>query len=404
MSRIGKIEKLAALALVLASVVAFLAAIELTLRWSVPYLPLCFHKYLSDDIFVLAQRSKRAFLPRDYVAIFGDSYAQGAGDWYAQAVRDDWGDGLAYQAAHVIFELTGRDVINFGVSGAGSFDGLVYYPLRFMAKLAARGIELERPQQIVAYFYEGNDLSNNLNLLRRYWPERSPPATFDQMSGFLTALLRQRQAELERPLQLSERLYLNRFFAVLYADLARMGRTWLAPAHKKASKRPPATHIRLGDAIVALPQPLHSAALDLSEADVRHALLVFQASLALAKARYAPTPILLVYLPAPLTAYRIVDEQVPVDAYEGPNQIHPSEQVYDRSNQICAQVSAIAQALKVDFLDARPFIQALARDALVHGPGDWKHFNRAGYEALGRLIAQALEAGRADGGCRSLYP
>ena len=319
-------------------------------------------------------------------------------------MRDDWGDGTAYQAAHVIFELTGHDVINFGVSGAGSFDGLVFYPLRFIAKLAARGIELERPQQIVAYFYEGNDLSNNLNLLMRYWPERSAPATLDQMSGFLTALLGQRRAALERPLQLSERLYMTRFFAVLCADLARMGRIWLAPAHKKASKRPPATHIRLGDAIEALPQPLHSAALDLSEAEVRRALLVFQASLALAKTRLAPTPILLVYLPAPLTAYRIVDEQVPVDAYEGPNQIHPREQVYSRSNQICAQVSAIARALGVDFLDARPFIQARARAALVHGPGDWKHFNRAGYEALGTLIAQALEAGRADGSCRSFYP
>ena len=73
MSRIRKVERVAAPALVLASVIAFLAVFEVTLRWSVPYLPLRFHKYLSDDIFVLAQRSKRAFLPRDYVAIFGDS-------------------------------------------------------------------------------------------------------------------------------------------------------------------------------------------------------------------------------------------------------------------------------------------------------------------------------------------
>jgi hypothetical protein len=73
-SRTRKIESVAALALVLASIILFLTAIEFTLRWSVPCLPLRFHKYLSDDIFVLAQRSKRAFLPRDYMAILGDSY------------------------------------------------------------------------------------------------------------------------------------------------------------------------------------------------------------------------------------------------------------------------------------------------------------------------------------------
>jgi hypothetical protein len=41
-------------------------------------------------------------------------------------VRQDWGDGLAYQAAHVIFQAPGRDVISFGASGAGSFDGLTW--------------------------------------------------------------------------------------------------------------------------------------------------------------------------------------------------------------------------------------------------------------------------------------
>jgi hypothetical protein len=34
------------------------------------------------------------------------------------------GDSLAYQATHVIFHATGRDVISFGASGTGSFDGL----------------------------------------------------------------------------------------------------------------------------------------------------------------------------------------------------------------------------------------------------------------------------------------
>jgi hypothetical protein len=37
----------------------------------------------------------------------------------------------------------------------------VFFPLRLRAKLAARGIDLEVPRQIVAYFFEGNDLNNN---------------------------------------------------------------------------------------------------------------------------------------------------------------------------------------------------------------------------------------------------
>jgi hypothetical protein len=60
-------------ALVLVSVVASLVACELLLRWSVPHLPLRFHKYLHGEVFVLAQRSKRSLLPQEYIALFGDS-------------------------------------------------------------------------------------------------------------------------------------------------------------------------------------------------------------------------------------------------------------------------------------------------------------------------------------------
>jgi nucleotide-binding universal stress UspA family protein len=391
------------LALVLGSALAFLVMFELLLRGSVPYLPLRYHKYLPGEMFMLAQHSKRALIPHDYVAIFGDSYAQGAGDWYEDAVRQDWGEGLAYQAAHVMFQATGRDVISFGASGAGSFDGLVYFPLRLRAKLAARGIDLQAPRQIVAYFFEGNDLNNNLNLLKRHWQRVSgrPEVTSepDEMVEFLRALLDRYRGWLDDPLRLSDRLYLAKFATVLYGDLRRVAKPWLDP--DKAKPLPP-TAIRLGGASRDLPNPLHAPALDLSEQERRQALLVFHAALTLAKETFAPIPILLVYVPSPLVVYELAAERVPVDAYEGPHQVHASAEVDRQSERICARVADIAAAVGVDFLDPRPALRAVARDRLIHGPGDWKHFNRAGYEALGRAITQALEGNRTAGHCEAL--
>jgi len=387
---------------VLGSALAFLVMFELLLRGSVPYLPLRYHKYLPGEMFMLAQHSKRALIPHDYVAIFGDSYAQGAGDWYEHAVRQDWGEGLSYQAAHVIFQATGRDVVSFGASGAGSFDGLVYFPLRLRAKLAARGIDLEAPRQIVAYFFEGNDLNNNLNLLERHWqrvtgrPEviREP----GEMVGFLRALLDRYRGRLDEPLRLSDRLYLARFATVLYGDLRRTTKPWLD--RDKAKPLPP-TAIRLGGATRDLPSPLHAPALDLDEQERQRALLVFRAALALAKDTFAPIPILLVYVPSPLAVYELAAERVPVDAYDGPHQVHASAEVDRQSERICVRVADIAAAVGVDFLDSRPALRAIARDRLIHGPGDWKHFNRTGYEALGRAIAQALEGNRSAGHCQA---
>jgi hypothetical protein len=392
----------APLALVFGSALVFLVMFELLLRGSVPYLPLRYHKYLPGEMFMLAQHSKRGLIPHEYVAIFGDSYAQGAGDWYEDAARRDWGDGLAYQAAHVIFQTTGRDVISFGASGAGSFDGLVYYPLQLRAKLAARGIALEAPRQIVAYFFEGNDLNNNLNLLARHWRTTTGQAKVtrrpDDMVGFLQALLDRYRGWLDEPLRLHDRLYLTQFVTVLYGDLRQIAKPWLI--RKKAKSLPP-TAIRLGGATLDLPNPLHSPALDLDEQGLQRGLLVFQAALALAKETFAPTPILVIYVPSPLAVYRLSAERVPVDAYEGPYQVHASAAVGRQSDRICTRVAEIAAAVGVEFLDSRPALRAIARDRLIHGPGDWKHFNRTGYEALGRAIAQALEGRRTTTRCRA---
>ena len=393
----------------LVSVVASLVACELLLRWSVPHLPLRFHKYLHGEVFVLAQRSKRSLLPHEYIALFGNSYAQGAGDWYEAAVRDDWGEGAPYQAAHVLFETTGRDVISFGASGASSFDGLVFFPLRLTAKLAARGIDLEPPAQIVAYFYEGNDLDDNLDLLRRHWPRLaqsvagSGEVTDDlgEMIAFLEALTERHRWRLEQPLRLRDRLYLSRFAAVLHGDVRRLARHWLIGEETGAL---PPTPVDLGGARLDLPEPLESPAMELTGAELERALLVFHAALTLTARNFAPIPILLVYLPSPLAVYRLAAERVPIETTNGTHRVHASAAVERRSDRIGAAVAAIAAAVGIDFLDARPVLRAIARDRPVHGPGDWGHLNRTGYEALGRAIAGALEEERGDGRCRPRAP
>jgi hypothetical protein len=399
----------AAGAVVLASVVAFLVACELLLRWSVPHLPLRYHKYLHGEVFALAQRSKRGLLPHDYVALFGDSYAQGVGDWYAAAVHEDWGEGAPYQAAHVLFDATGRDVISFGAAGASSFEGLVFFPLRLSAKLAARGIELEPPAQIVAYFYEGNDLTDNLALLRRHWPSLGQPPSgsgevtqdLGRIIAFLEALMRRHRWRLEQPLRLRDRLYLSRFAAVLYGDLRRMAKAWLVG--ERASALPP-TPVHLGGARLDLPEPLEAPAMELSAAEVDRALLVSQAALALNRRHFALIPLLLVYVPSPVAVYRLAAERVPIETTDGRPRFYASTAIERRSDRICAAVAEIAAAVGVDFLDARPVLRAIAQDRPVHGPGDWGHLNRTGYEALGRAIAGALEKEPGDGRCRPRAP
>jgi hypothetical protein len=68
------------------------------------------------------QNSKDHYVPHDYIALLGDSYAAGVGDWLLA------GGGLSdkpYHSANVIHDLTHRDVASFGRVNIGSAQMMV---------------------------------------------------------------------------------------------------------------------------------------------------------------------------------------------------------------------------------------------------------------------------------------
>src|SRR5581483_8061276 len=84
-------------------------------------LPIRWHGYLPRALRPLAQSSKSGVIPEDYAALLGDSYAEGFGDWFAEA--DALSNG-PYGSQHLLHRLTGRDVVSLGQSGNGSLAGL----------------------------------------------------------------------------------------------------------------------------------------------------------------------------------------------------------------------------------------------------------------------------------------
>ena len=78
----GKTRRFLTAGMVLASIALALVLIEIILRTSVEYMPLSYQKYLPRDVRIIAQTTKDRLIPESYVALLGDSYAAGWGDWY----------------------------------------------------------------------------------------------------------------------------------------------------------------------------------------------------------------------------------------------------------------------------------------------------------------------------------
>ena len=385
---------------------ALLAAASLALTWlllelivvplALPAAPLRIHAALPRALRPLAQTSKAGTLPERYIALLGDSNAQGAGDWLLEV---DARRNPPFHSAHLLHERTGRDVISFGASGAGSLRAMGTEPQAYVDYLKRTWRHrLADPALFVVYFYEGNDLQDNLrDLDHTYFQGGYDPARIfdgDYFRAFVreTAPLRTPVAEELATWHWTDNFFLARF--VLRALGATLAGAW-RPAEPAPDWRPGRVNRAwIAGAEVALPDGLQAPPLELSAEELELALWADAQAFALLRERFRGVRTLVAYLPAPLSVYRLTSPEVEVQVQrgEGPSRF-PARALAEVSDLVCRRIHAITLGGDGEFVDLRPALRAAALEQPIHGPRDWKHLNRIGQERLAGALAEALAGG-----------
>lgn len=369
---------LLALGSVLLSFIAVEAVVE---HFLITRVPLKFAFALSDGVELLAQSSKKERLPRDYIALVGDSYAQGKGDWVYEA---DPNRNSPYHSAHLIQQRTGRDVVSFGKAGMGSIGGLVVEPAaRYRFIHDHIDSDLQPPAEIWAYFYAGNDLKDNLEDLQRGFFRKHSAADLDNdriFQAFIQNRVAQRGVGPYPPLSINTGWLLKSTFRVLLNTLKPARDAELAFSGVAGGS---INRARVGEQTVAIPDGLQGPALDLDDQQFQQGVRVFQASLRALREEFPGARVTVVYIPSVLEAYQMVSEQVSyVVQRRQPAQTAATARLWRNSNRLCGAVQDIAKAQDAAFRDARPALRTAAAQQLIHGPRDWKHLNQAGNRAL----------------------
>lgn len=353
-----------------------------------PHLPKAAYHHMIRELRVLGQSSFAGARPSaDYLAIVGDSNAQGKGDWFTQQGYDRTAD---FHSAHVLRNLLQRDVLSFGRSGAGSADGLLLEPLQIRAMLARYDMPLPRPSMVLAYFYEGNDVENNLDFLQHWIAPRLPQGSDYDMQNVEHALrsIVAEQATGE-PRQWNDVPVCTNF---MLRSLRNTLRNSFTRKYIDVEPVMPAGEVnvaRIAGQDVPLPDRLQSPPLQVDEKEMSRAVLLTQASLALLAESFAPAPVVLVYVPAPLTCYELVSPEV--STYYAGETLSPAAAVSRTSNALFEQLAGAAQNLDLKLIDTRPALRKVAANHPIHGPRDWDHLNKLGYEALAEAIARGLD-------------
>ena len=363
-----------ALLLFVSIAVTYLVASFVIFRFLLPHLSLNLHPHFPDIAEVFAQTSKAGTVPRDYIALLGDSYAEGQGDGLLAANGDR---AEVQHSAHVLHRLTGRDVVSLGLGGAGSVQAMVRQPARILNGNCFLYPRLDPPRQIVVYFYEGNDLDENGYIVGRVAGEGA--VTRETIARYV-----------------SERYGAPRRFAASPISARRCSRwgTSSSPT-RRASRRcaspRPATRCwraeRRTRRLRCRSRPPNAIARALEAS-----FTVFDVSLEWLRQNFS-APVTVVYLPSPAAIYRHAESSVDVYMRWPLNEVQamPAADIYAASQRTCERIRELTLARGARFIDMRPALRAAAASAVIHGPQDWNHFNAAGYRVLGETLAGSIE-------------
>ncbi|MBI5881677.1 MAG: hypothetical protein HZB91_01000 [Elusimicrobia bacterium] len=356
---------------------------------------------------VFTQSTKRHRIPKDYVLILGDSYAVGLGNDWDNMNR--WTRrAIGSQAA--LHAKTGRDIITMGHAGAGSLGGLIGDPAGKFAFLNRTVLyKLPQPNLVLAYFYEGNDLDNNIRDLASRYTGKYDSARLKDPEYF-KRFIREAVVEQDETYKRTRRFHLDQnlvfwkfcksSFRKLWEVLSRVVPEASAAAPSAGGGRPlstaasgylaPAsfkgTHIRLGSRTLPVPDRLQGPSLELTPEEADLAVYVFEQALSWLKDFFPGTKIIVVYIPSPISTYELASDWVSVEAYHERAPYHEARKVGPASDRIAGKIEGAALRQGCGFVDTRPVMRSAAKTELLHGGSDWMHLTRKGYSVLAEAI------------------
>jgi hypothetical protein len=333
--------------------------------------------YLPETSDVLAQNSKTGLLPRDYLAILGDSNAKGVGDWLLEAGNDR---SAPFHSANILHDRLRRDVASFGMSNAGSAEALVRMPTRILEGSRCYLFpDIEDPKELVVYVYEGNDVRDNLIFLDRV------KAAYGADGA----------AEIDR--------YLNEVYAVFphwrchlhFGDVVnRAFRLYWYRPFDRLRELPTRTNPFLSNGKVERAPRLEGPPESHTNEQVIRAVEVYERSLTWLRRRFPGIPITVFFVPSQITIYLFVNENIDFYHRNADNSriTHPTSlaRIARFGTFMCDHIRQATLRHDARFFDTRAGLRKAGATKIMHGPVDWDHFNRVGYTVLGNLVADSL--------------
>ena len=372
-------------------------------------LPLRLYGSIDKNLRILAQSSKKSTFPHEYIAIVGDSIAVGAGDWLEEVRKNSFLGSPSYSPAHLINEKTGIDVVSFAQGGVGSFGGIWKGPItQFLYINSVKNYQLSPPKYLLIFFSESGDIYENVGFLRGKLLSMQKKGSMEKKTELNEALTRLNHefkkvldGDYDKSLWKNMLFIRSTFKGVLnlveefaslnknYPFLFSFPKTPINLALINGKQTPLPMHLQ-GPSLFATNFNERLKEFYITEEEYKLGLYVFEQALAALIEFFPQTEIKVVFNPSPLSSYQIVSPKVSFRGYMQKRSLVDTVKIKKRHAKLCEAIRGISLVRKVSFLNTTKSLRKAASQEFMHGPADWDHFNKAGYEALSTYIAETF--------------
>ena len=381
---------------------------EILLHSFLNELPLKILAHSSGPIHRLGQYSKKDVVPKEHIAIIGDSNVYGFGPWLYD---NSWSmEQPAFATHHLLHNSLNHDFIAYGFPGYGTFG----YTLSAVAEYNMINDSLiwstfPEPHQILIVFYEGNDLINNLQEVqhRGLQIDNISKENFKQQ---IKGLIKDESAELKSGFSLTDHIacwnithgllknYLNKFSRENdnIIDPIKDEIIYQSPENKDKLYEPENIAL-IGGKKISLGY-LEGPALHLTNYEINLSLEITKQSFNYIKKKFPQSQIDVVYLSTALSLYNFNNSKIrpaplklDIKKDTSRNRIFSQQEVKLKNIHLRHALEAISKEIKIGFIDTTNSMSKIANHYRLHGPRDPIHLNRKGYETFANIINSHLK-------------
>ena len=331
----------------------------------------------------------------NYNAILGDSNAMGSGDGYLN-------NNYNYSIGHFLFKKNKENYLVYARAGYGSISAVSnYIKLSQLENYLLFNKKMNKPSTILFFFYEGNDLYENLKefeISGKSFSDVDDYVKFKINQNISIGkgdvieanfpLLRLLKSTKQHLINLSKE---SNILSGIYDRIKKIFGKNVILANKEllgVEKKSYWINETKNGNIKDI-RPIESAAGDLNIKQKNKSLEIFFESILYLKSWEKKDNIKIVFLPSPATAYDWVD---PISYYprysKGDLDYKMITKADNEKNSkfIREKIELFSKKNNIQFIDLTNKIKDKAKTSVLHGPIDWIHFNPKGYEFIAKNL------------------